>query len=87
MGASVSNLIILVVTEFIIIVAIATTIGVIGGYFAADFLLQNFAYRISVDAEIIILAILISIVIAIFTVSYQALKTAFVNPVESIRIE
>ena len=87
MGASVSNLIVLVVTEFIILVAIATTIGVVGGYYAADFLLQNFAYRISIDAEIIILAILISIVIAIVTVSYQALKTAFVNPVESIRIE
>jgi len=49
--------------------------------------LQSFAYQISIGANIFVVAILTSFVIAAITIAYQALKAAVANPVKSLRTE
>jgi putative ABC transport system permease protein len=49
--------------------------------------LQDFEYRIKVDAGILLLAIASSIVIAWITVGYRAIRAALVNPVKSLKSE
>ncbi|MCK5701508.1 MAG: cell division protein FtsX, partial [Cyclobacteriaceae bacterium] len=49
--------------------------------------LQGFAYKIDLGADIFILAALITLVIALMTVTWQSLKSAFANPVEALRYE
>jgi putative ABC transport system permease protein len=49
--------------------------------------LQSFAYRINMGILIFILAGVIAVMIALVTVSYQAIKAALSNPVESLRYE
>jgi putative ABC transport system permease protein len=49
--------------------------------------LQNFAYRIDLDWYTFVLAGIIALAIAALTVSYQALKAAAADPVESLRYE
>jgi putative ABC transport system permease protein len=87
MGASILSIWRLMVSEFALIVVVATGIGVVAGYFISDVILQNFAYRIVVGIPIVISSIIISVGIAVVTVSYQALKSARVNPVDTLKIE
>jgi putative ABC transport system permease protein len=56
-------------------------------YWAMNQWLDNFAYRIDIGAGIFILAGLISLVIAWLTVSYQSIRAALANPVESLKNE
>lgn len=56
-------------------------------YLAMNKWLQNFAYRIDMSVWIFILAGLVALVIALVTVSYQAIKAAMANPIESLRYE
>jgi len=87
MGASIINIWRLMVSEFTLLVIIATSVGVVAGYFIADTLLQNFAYRIMVGWQIIVTSIIISIGIAVITVSYQAIKSARINPVNTLKTD
>jgi putative ABC transport system permease protein len=49
--------------------------------------LENFAYRVEIQGWIFILAGLIALSIAVFTISYQSLKSALINPVSSLKNE
>jgi len=49
--------------------------------------LQDYAYRINVSLWMMVLAGLTAIVIVLFTISFQAIKAAMVNPVKSLRTE
>ena len=49
--------------------------------------LQSFAYRIALDIWIFIFAGIVAFVIALLTVSYQTIKAATANPVDSLRYE
>jgi ABC-type antimicrobial peptide transport system permease subunit len=49
--------------------------------------LQNFAYRIELSIGVFILAILLSVLIALITVGYKSLRAAIANPVKSLRTE
>jgi len=49
--------------------------------------LQNFAYRIEVSWWMFVLAACIAILIALFTISFQAIKAAVAKPVKSLRTE
>jgi putative ABC transport system permease protein len=49
--------------------------------------LQNFAYRINISWWMFVLAGLVAVLIALFTISYQAIKAAIANPVKSLRTE
>ncbi|MCI0692134.1 hypothetical protein L0337_09040 [candidate division KSB1 bacterium] len=49
--------------------------------------LPNFAYRIQIGIETFLLAGVVALVIALLTVSYQSIKAALANPVDSLRYE
>ncbi len=49
--------------------------------------LQNFAYRIDIDVWAFVLSGIVAIGVAILTVSYQSIKAAVANPIDSLRYE
>jgi putative ABC transport system permease protein len=87
LGASVSTIIILLSKEFTKWVLISNIIAWPIAFYAMNKWLQNFAYRIHIGLGIFILSGIIAMLIAIFTVSYQAFKAANANPIEALKYE
>ena len=87
LGAKVSGLVILLVKEFARWVLIANIIAWPVAYFVARSWLKRFAYRTELGLEIFIVSAAVALLIATFTVSYQAIRAATANPVESLRYE
>lgn len=87
LGASVSGMVILLSKEFAKWVLLANIFAWPIAYYAATRWLQNFAYRTSIGVVVFVLAAVLALVIALATVSYQAIKTALANPVEALRYE
>ncbi len=87
LGASVSSLFALLTKEFILLVALANLLAWPLAYYAMNRWLQNFAYRVDIGWETFIIAGAIALLIALFTVSFQAVKAALTNPVETLRYE
>jgi len=86
-GASVSNLAMLLSVDFIKLVLIAILIACPIAWYIMHRWLNNYAYRIDLNIWIFAGAALISISIALITVSFQAIKAAVANPVKSLRSE
>jgi putative ABC transport system permease protein len=87
LGAPIMSIIGLFSKEFILLISVAFFIAAPIGYYAMHNWLQNYAYHINIGAGIFIIAIAASVSIAAITISYQAIKAAFVNPVKSLRSE
>jgi putative ABC transport system permease protein len=87
LGASITNITALISVDFIKLVLIAVVIGTPVAWLMMDKYLQNFAYRIGIAWWVFVLTALSAIVIAFITVSYQSIKAALANPVESLRSE
>jgi len=87
LGASVYNLTSLLSTEFIRLVIIAIVIATPIAWWVMNKWLQGFVYRINISWWMFALAGLLAILIALFTVSFQAIKAAIANPVKSLRTE
>jgi putative ABC transport system permease protein len=87
LGSSVQNIVVLLSKDLLKPVLLGTLIAVPLGYYAMHSWLQGFAYRISVQWWMIVLAISIAILIALITVSLQAVKAALANPSASLRSE
>jgi putative ABC transport system permease protein len=87
LGASVQQIILLLSKDFTKLVAIAFVMAAPAAYFVMNKWLQDFAYRTALPPGIFILAGLSALMIAWLTVSYQAIKAALTNPVESLRYE
>jgi len=86
-GANVLNITSLQIEDFIKWIFIAVIIAWPIAYFITNKWLQNFAHRISLDVWIFILSGLAAFIIALLTVSYQSIKAATANPVDSLRYE
>jgi putative ABC transport system permease protein len=87
LGASVQQIVTTLSTEFIKLVAIALIIATPLVYIAANKWLQNYPYRIEMSWWLFAFASLLVVFIALFTVSFQAIKAAIANPVKSLRAE
>ncbi len=87
LGASVSSITILLSKDFLKLVFISFVIALPVAYWAMYTWLQNFPYRVAIQWWVFALAGLSAIIIALFTVSFQAIKAAIVNPVKSLRTE
>lgn len=87
LGASTGNITILLSKDFLKLVLIAFVIAFPVAYWAMHTWLQNFPYRVSIQWWVFALAGLSAIAIALFTVSFQAIKAAIANPVKSLRTE
>jgi len=87
LGASVHGIVILLSKEFTKWVLVANIVAWPVAYYVMNKWLQYFAYRINVGVWIFILAGALALIIALLTVSYQAIKSALANPVEALRYE
>ena len=85
LGASVVGLVSLVSSEFLVLVIVAIGFSVPIAYVLANDWLGQFAYRIELGVDVFILAALVAVGIAFFTVSYLAVRAAMANPVKSLR--
>ena len=87
LGASVSTIVVLIAKDFLLLVFIATIIASPVAWFAMRQWLQSFPYRINITGWIFLTAGLMAVIIALVTVSYQAIKAALANPVNSLKTE
>ncbi len=87
LGASVSGLVRLLSIDFLKLVAVALIIASPIAWWAMNKWLLGFAYRITLNWWMFLLAGLLIILIALFTVSFHAIKAAIDNPVKSLRTE
>jgi putative ABC transport system permease protein len=86
-GASVTGIVNMLSVEFVQLVVISSLIAFPLAWFAMNKWLQDFAYRIAIGWWVFALAGVIALVIAFATVSFQAVKAALANPVDSLRSE
>jgi len=87
LGASVQNVVSLLSRDFIKLVLIANIIAWPLAWLALNKWLQDFAYRININWWIFIAAGVCAVLIALLTISFQAIKAAIANPIKSLRSE
>lgn len=87
LGASVSSIVTMLSKDFIKLVIIAAAIAFPVTWWAMNQWLDGFAYRINIQWWMFAVAGLLAIIIALITISFQAMKAAIANPVKSLRTE
>jgi putative ABC transport system permease protein len=87
LGASVSSVVKLLSKDFLKLVFIASVIAFPLAWWFLDQWLKDFAYRVNISWWVFVLAGLSAMVIALLTISFQAVKAAVANPVKSLRTE
>ncbi len=87
LGASVSSILLLLSKDFIKLVLIASLIAFPLAWWVMNKWLEDFAYRVDVGWWVFALAGSVAILVALFTISFQAIKAAIANPVKSLRTE
>ncbi len=87
LGASVQGVFYMLSKEFIVLILIANVLAWPIIYFAMDKWLQGFEYRTTIDIGIFVLALLVVLAVALLTISFQTIKSARLNPVDSLRYE
>ncbi|HVU58899.1 MAG TPA: ABC transporter permease [Puia sp.] len=87
LGASVTNIVVLLSRDFILLIAVAFLIAGPVAWFIMHRWLDNFAYRISLSPWVFLGAGLLAIFIALLTISFQSIKAAMTTPVKSLRTE
>ena len=87
LGATAGNIVYLFSKEFIILIAIAFAIATPIAWYYMHKWLQDYVYRINISWWLFAAGGIISILVALATVSYRALRAAVVNPVTSLRSE
>ena len=87
MGSSVNSVVNLFIWEFSKWVVISNLIAWPLAWYSMDKWLQNFQYRVDITAWIFILALGLSLGIALITVSWQSIRAALINPADSLRYE
>lgn len=87
LGASVSGIVKLLSKDFLKLVVIAILVATPIAWWAINKWLEGFAYRINISWWVFAVAGLLAVFIALLTISFQAIKAAVANPVESLRSE
>ncbi|MVM35700.1 FtsX-like permease family protein [Spirosoma sp. HMF4905] len=87
LGASVTSLVALLSKDFLKLVFIALVLGTPLAYVAMKRWLADFAYQVEIEWWLFALTGLLAVGIALFTVSFQSIRAALVNPVKSLRSE
>jgi putative ABC transport system permease protein len=87
LGATVSTIVGMLSMDFIKLVFISIAIATPLAWLAMNSWLQGFAYRVSIHWWILAIAGMVAILIAFITISFQSIKAALANPVNSLRSE
>lgn len=87
MGADEQSLLILLSRDYVILILISLVLSIPFTWWLMNNWLQSFEYRITVGVEVFALAGILSLLIAMITISYQAIKTAWSRPAEILKYE
>jgi putative ABC transport system permease protein len=87
LGASVKTIFGLLTLNFVRLVLIAFVLAAPLAWYIMDNWLSVFAYRTEITVDIFVIVGLAALAIALFTISYQAVRAAFINPVDKLRSE
>jgi putative ABC transport system permease protein len=87
LGASVKKVVTILSKDFLKLVFISLIIAIPAAWLAANKWLENYPYRIALDWWLFASAGILVVLIALVTVSFQAIKAAIANPVKSLRAE
>lgn len=87
MGANTEMIMRLLLSDFVKLVILSNLIGIPLGYLIIRKLFQLFSYRVDIQATVFIVVFILSVVLALVTVTFHALRTARANPVNSLRYE
>jgi putative ABC transport system permease protein len=87
LGASIANITTMLSREFLVLVFLSFIVASPIAWLAMHYWLNGFAYRITIQLWIFALAGVAAVLIALITVSFQSVKAALANPVESLRSE
>jgi putative ABC transport system permease protein len=87
MGASVANLSMLLSKEFMILVGVAFLLAIFPAWYVMNGWLESFAFRIELPIWVFALSGGVAALVAWLTISYQAIKAAVANPINSIKYE
>lgn len=87
LGASVTGITTLLSKDFVKLVFISFLLAAPLAWYGMNKWLESFTYRIGIEWWVFVLAGVLSIMIALLTVSYQSIKAAIANPVKSLRTE
>ena len=87
LGASVAQVLVLITRDFIVLVAISCVIASAVAFYFLQHWLDGYYYRMELGVGVFVWSALGAILIALVTVSFQAVKAALMNPVESLRAE
>jgi putative ABC transport system permease protein len=87
LGASIGNVVTMLSKDFLKLVGIAAIIAFPVAWFIMNKWLQDFTYRITISWWVFVIGGMAAIIIALLTVSFQAVKAAISNPVKSLRTE
>lgn len=87
LGASVSNIVTMLSKDFLKLVIIAAIIAFPVAWWAMHKWLQDFVYRINISWWVFAIAALAALLVALFTISFKAIRAALTNPVDNLRTE
>lgn len=87
LGASVIGVTQMLTKEFVVLIVVSCVLAFPAAYWAMESYLSGYSYRISIGWDIFVLAGVGAIAVTFLTVSYQSIKAAIANPVESLRDE
>jgi ABC-type antimicrobial peptide transport system permease subunit len=87
LGASIPSLFVLLSREFLVFVIIAMLIASPIAWYAMEQWLEEYAYKINISWWMFVIAGFAALVIALLTVSFQAIRAAIANPATSLRSE
>ncbi len=87
LGASIPNIVVLLSKEYLILVVLANIIAWPAAWYLMNMWLDSFASRTTIGPGLFILSGLLAVVIAVLTVSYQAVKAAGTNPTTALKYE
>jgi putative ABC transport system permease protein len=87
LGASLKNVFSLLTLNFLKLVLISVVIAVPVAWYAMHKWLENFTYRTEITWDVFLLAGIMAVLIAILTISYQAIRAGLMNPVKSLKSE
>lgn len=87
LGANVGSIVTLLSKDFLKLVLIAAIIAFPIAWYAMAHWLRDFAYRVNIQWWVFVLSAILALIVALTTVSFQAIKAALANPVKSLRTE
>jgi len=87
LGASVVSIVVLLSGQFVRLVVVAFVVATPLAYLSANRWLEDFAFRVDLSWGIFVMAGVLALAIACLTISYQSIRAALTNPVETLRYE